>query len=94
MQNENQDRALNDTAPLPASWRALRPYQRQRLERLRQRYRDGKRRLLVSLPTGTGKTVIFAQFPHCFRMHCRSAAISRGSVRSSRRSRTAAASRR
>jgi ATP-dependent helicase IRC3 len=46
----------------------LRPYQRQCLERLRQRYRDGKRRLLVSLPTGTGKTVIFAQFPHYFRM--------------------------
>jgi superfamily II DNA or RNA helicase len=38
------------------------------LERLRQRYREGKRRLLVSLPTGTGKTVIFAQFPHYFRM--------------------------
>jgi len=46
----------------------LRPYQRQCLERLRQRYREGKRRLLVSLPTGTGKTVIFAQFPHYFRM--------------------------
>jgi ATP-dependent helicase IRC3 len=48
--------------------KSLRPYQRQCLERLRQRYRDGKRRLLVSLPTGTGKTVIFAQFPHYFRM--------------------------
>jgi len=46
----------------------LRPYQRQCLERLRQRYREGKRRLLVSLPTGTGKTVFFAQFPHYFRM--------------------------
>ena len=47
---------------------ALRPYQRQCLEHLRQRYREGKRRLLVSLPTGTGKTLIFAQFPHYFRM--------------------------
>jgi ATP-dependent helicase IRC3 len=27
--------------------------------------------LLVSLPTGTGKTVIFAQFPHYFRMRKR-----------------------
>ena len=58
---------LNDT-PLPESVKALRSYQRQCLERLRQRYREGKRRLLVSLPTGTGKTVIFAQFPHYFRM--------------------------
>jgi superfamily II DNA or RNA helicase len=62
---------LNDTAPLAASMKALRPYQRQCLERLRQRYREGKRRLLVSLPTGTGKTVIFAQFPHYFRMRKR-----------------------
>ena len=59
---------MNDTTPLPAFMKALRPYQRQCLERLRQRYREGKRRLLVSLPTGTGKTVIFAQFPHYFRM--------------------------
>ena len=47
---------------------ALRPYQRQCLERLVQRYREGRRRVLVSLPTGTGKTVIFAQFPLFFRM--------------------------
>ena len=59
---------MNDTAPRPGPVDALRPYQRQCLERLRQRYRDGKRRLLVSLPTGTGKTVIFAQFPQYFRM--------------------------
>ena len=59
---------MNESAPLPASMKALRPYQRQCLERLRQRYREGKRRLLVSLPTGTGKTIIFAQFPNYFRM--------------------------
>ena len=46
----------------------LRPYQRQCLERLLQRYREGKRRVLVSLPTGTGKTIIFAQFPQYFKM--------------------------
>jgi len=46
----------------------LRPYQAECLERLLQLYRQGRRRVLVSLPTGTGKTVIFAQFPHYFRM--------------------------
>jgi superfamily II DNA or RNA helicase len=46
----------------------LRPYQRECLTRLHARYRAGKRRLLVSLPTGTGKTVIFAQFPRFFSM--------------------------
>ncbi|MFN7974031.1 MAG: DEAD/DEAH box helicase [Acidobacteriota bacterium] len=47
---------------------ALRPYQRECLETLRNRYLAGKRRLLVALPTGTGKTVIFAQFPGYFGM--------------------------
>ncbi|HEY3352025.1 MAG TPA: DEAD/DEAH box helicase [Polyangia bacterium] len=46
----------------------LRPYQRECLTRLHARYRAGQRRLLVSLPTGTGKTVIFAQFPRFFAM--------------------------
>ena len=46
----------------------LRPYQRECLDSLVQRYRSGARRLLVSLPTGTGKTVIFAQFPRFFAM--------------------------
>jgi superfamily II DNA or RNA helicase len=46
----------------------LRPYQRECLERLRARYREGVRRLLVSLPTGTGKTVVFAAMPTFFAM--------------------------
>jgi len=46
----------------------LRPYQQECLECLKRRYREGKRRVLVSLPTGTGKTVIFAHFPRYFRM--------------------------
>lgn len=46
----------------------LRPYQRECLQRLADRYRAGARRLLVSLPTGTGKTVVFAQFPRFFSM--------------------------
>ena len=46
----------------------LRPYQQECLERLKRRYREGKRRVLVSLPTGTGKTIVFAHFPRYFRM--------------------------
>lgn len=46
----------------------LRPYQQDCLSTLAHRYLSGGRRLLVSLPTGTGKTVIFSQFPRFFRM--------------------------
>jgi superfamily II DNA or RNA helicase len=46
----------------------LRPYQRECLEQLLRSYKAGKRRLLVSLPTGTGKTVVFAQFPSFFQV--------------------------
>lgn len=38
----------------------LRPYQEQAKAAVRTGYRDGLRRVLVVLPTGTGKTVIFA----------------------------------
>ena len=64
MQNEPKARVRRHT--LPESVKALRPCQRQGLECLRQRCQDGKRRLPVSLPTG--KTLIFAQLPHHFRM--------------------------
>ena len=47
---------------------ALRPYQEEALKRVREVYRAGKRRVLVSLPTGTGKTVVFAHFPGALRM--------------------------
>ncbi len=46
----------------------LRDYQNECLIALRNRYLAGKRRQLVCLPTGTGKTVIFAQFPAFFNM--------------------------
>ena len=49
----------------------LRPYQQECLEVLRQKYREGARRVVVSLPTGTGKTVIFARFPEFFGMRKR-----------------------
>lgn len=46
----------------------LRPYQTEALVRIRDAYKNGRRRVLVSLPTGTGKTVVFAHFPRIFRM--------------------------
>jgi len=46
----------------------LRQYQRECLAAIVNRYKAGARRQLVCLPTGTGKTVIFAQFPSFFRM--------------------------
>ena len=46
----------------------LRDYQRECLAAIFHRYKAGVRRQLVCLPTGTGKTVIFAQFPSFFRM--------------------------
>lgn len=46
----------------------LRPYQHEALQSIRKAYTDGKRRVIVSLPTGTGKTVVFAHFPRFFNM--------------------------
>ncbi len=46
----------------------LRDYQQECLHTILAQYRAGVHRQLVSLPTGTGKTVIFAAFPHFFRM--------------------------
>jgi superfamily II DNA or RNA helicase len=46
----------------------LRDYQRECLAVIFDRYKAGARRQLICLPTGTGKTVIFAQFPSFFRM--------------------------
>jgi superfamily II DNA or RNA helicase len=46
----------------------LRDYQSQCLTAIFSRYKAGARRQLICLPTGTGKTVIFAQFPSFFRM--------------------------
>jgi superfamily II DNA or RNA helicase len=46
----------------------LRPYQHEALQKVYQAYKSGKRRVIVSLPTGTGKTVVFAHFPRFFQM--------------------------
>src|SRR5436190_23251154 len=46
----------------------LRDYQTEALLRVKDAYKSGKRRVLVSLPTGTGKTVVFAHFPTAFMM--------------------------
>lgn len=47
---------------------ALRPYQRQCLEAIEKAYWKGVRRQLVCLPTGTGKTVVFAHLPQHLKM--------------------------
>src|SRR5437773_9521943 len=49
----------------------LRPYQTEALISVRDAYKAGKRRVIVSLPTGTGKTVVFAHFPHLLKMKIR-----------------------
>jgi superfamily II DNA or RNA helicase len=41
----------------------LRPYQRQGLESIQSGYADGVTRQLVAMPTGSGKTVLFASLP-------------------------------
>ncbi|MBI4332608.1 MAG: DEAD/DEAH box helicase family protein, partial [Chloroflexi bacterium] len=47
----------------------LRPYQVECLEAIQIAHSSGKNRLLVSLPTGTGKTVVFAHLPRCLSLH-------------------------
>jgi superfamily II DNA or RNA helicase len=49
----------------------LRDYQAEALARVKDAYKRGKRRVLVSLPTGTGKTVVFAHFPAALKMRKR-----------------------
>lgn len=46
----------------------LRAYQSEALTAVRDAYRAGKRRVIVSLPTGSGKTVVFAHFPGFLKM--------------------------
>ncbi len=46
----------------------LRDYQLECLKTIKDRYQAGVRRQLICLPTGSGKTVIFAKFPRYFRM--------------------------
>ena len=46
----------------------LRDYQRECLTAIFKRYQAGIRRQLTCLPTGSGKTVIFAEFPRYFKM--------------------------
>jgi len=47
---------------------SLRPYQTDCIDSILAAYKHGRRRLLVSLPTGTGKTVVFVSFVRAFRM--------------------------
>lgn len=59
-------RALTPPEQGPAI--ALRDYQKECLHRILAAYREGARRQLVCLPTGTGKTVVFSEFPRFFQM--------------------------
>src|SRR5712692_1205989 len=45
----------------------LRPYQSESLNRITSAFQSGITRQLLSLPTGTGKTVIFANLPTVLR---------------------------
>jgi superfamily II DNA or RNA helicase len=54
------------TSPLPSPT-DLRPYQRAAIEAVLAARRAGKRRLLVHLPTGAGKTVIFSHLARLAR---------------------------
>ncbi len=54
---------MTDDAPL-----SLRDYQVDCLKTILARYKAGIRRQLICLPTGTGKTVVFASFPRFFGM--------------------------
>ena len=58
---------MSDTDPANKMYR-LRDYQRDCLRAIMASYRAGVRRQLICLPTGSGKTVIFAEFPRYFRM--------------------------
>jgi ATP-dependent helicase IRC3 len=46
----------------------LRDYQRECLKAVYENYRTGIRRQVVSLPTGSGKTVIFSELPRYLKM--------------------------
>jgi len=58
-------------AALPAARVELRDYQEACLRAILAAYQRGVRRQLVCLPTGTGKTVIFSEFPRFFQMQKR-----------------------
>ncbi len=49
------------------SGQKLRPYQQRALEAVRDSFRHGHRRTLVVMPTGTGKTVLFAEMARLAR---------------------------
>jgi superfamily II DNA or RNA helicase len=58
---------MTKSEPAPNPFQ-LRDYQRECLAAIFKRYQAGIRRQLTCLPTGSGKTVIFAEFPRYFKM--------------------------
>ena len=53
--------------PIPVSQVSLRPYQREAVAAVIAARRRGVRRMVISLPTGAGKTVIFSQLARLAR---------------------------
>ncbi|MBK6533220.1 MAG: DEAD/DEAH box helicase family protein [Deltaproteobacteria bacterium] len=49
---------------------SLRPYQREAVEAVLSARRAGTRRMLVCLPTGAGKTVVFAHLAKLASARC------------------------
>src|SRR6266700_7054263 len=63
-----QNRSKGMTSRLPSSAPSdLRPYQRAAIDAVLAARRAGRRRLLVHLPTGAGKTVIFSHLARLAR---------------------------
>jgi len=54
---------VNKSEALPLFDHRLRPYQRESHTAIRNSYRTGKKRILIELPTGTGKTRTFTLLP-------------------------------
>jgi ATP-dependent helicase IRC3 len=62
MHSITQDPKEGNPLQIPESTLTLRPYQRDAIDAIEQAEARGVRRPLIALPTGTGKTVIFAHF--------------------------------
>ncbi len=58
--NSDNAQALHSANASQSQPVVLRPYQHDAVERIRNSYRAGSRRVLLTAPTGSGKTVIFS----------------------------------
>ena len=49
----------------------LRPYQETARQKVQEEWEEGKKRTLLVLPTGTGKTIVFSKIIEIGRASCR-----------------------